>query len=85
MFDFDEGLGADFGDAEWDLTMPSKTASKDSSDIESLLLSTDMIVTPSNTIVVLALPSVKDSLSKTISVPQSIIGEEEPLSDDEEK
>lgn len=73
MFEFEEGLGEDFGDAEWDLTMPSRTASIDNnSDIENLPLSTDPIVVPLNINVVLLLPSTKHSWSDTISVPNYV-------------
>lgn len=60
----------DFGDAKWDLTITSRTTSKDkSSDTESLPLSTNIIVAPLDIYMVLPLPYNMDSLSATILMP----------------
>lgn len=47
MFDFKKNLEADFGNIGWDLSMPSRTTSKDkNNDTESMSLFTNMIVAP---------------------------------------
>lgn len=69
-FDFDKGLGLDFGNTEWDLIVPSRTTMKDnSSGIGSLLLSINTILAPSDIHVVFVLPSDKNFLYGFVSVP----------------
>lgn len=60
VFKFEEGIWSDVSDTKWDLTVPSRIASKDNiSDTESQLLSTNMILALLDIPMVFALPSTK--------------------------